>query len=478
MLIWNYLYNSSQLHPSRNTSLPRGHQYNANSRVASKERIAALQQKRAATPNNKRRSVVSANAVTHALNQQQMQKNKPAFSIAKSDDTDEDEWVSSESGAATPQRVNGAEDDDDGSESQDTEVEADVHTSMTDQKARTGAVMGQAMPNTLNGSIYVGNGDIMSQKVTDKISTPRADLDTTATQGRSVFKQTSSSTSTSTLHAQVPPEMPVVRVQPQSTPITPPEPPAPESEPLRQSKSEAPSPTRRSMHSRQFKRHSLMRNSSHGEPSKYEIPPHPLIRGQSYSGSGALKLKPAPLTPLTVDSAITQAQISASPTSTRIASGPSSPTFMTRSLTLQSPTTVSFSGEPERDYRQPSRRTSISSLHSVATLPAPSPVHAQAYSRLGSQGGVRSRQGDRARTLSMMSTGSSSAALTSLNMNMMSRPGTPPSTVRFPKESISDGDGIHPLLPPPYCATHLTMASHYNPLYDCYERVLRAKQSR
>lgn len=467
-----YLYPASQLHPPRTTSpLPRGQQYNANSRVASKERIT---QKRAATPNNKRRSAVSAAAVTHALNQQ-TQNHRPDFSIANSDETDEDEWVSSESGAATPQKVVGFdEDDDDDSESQDTEVELDLHAHL-DQKLGTAS----AATNGSKGPTYAGNGNIMGNgsvnHVADNFGVPRAEPDTSVMPPRNALMQTSSSTAT--LHPQPPAELPIVRVQPQSTPTTPPTQPHPDSEVLRQSRSEAPSPTRRSMHSKHLKRHSLMRNQSHGEPSKYDIPPHPLIRGQSYSGGSALKLKPAPLTPLKVDSTIAQAELSSSPTSARILSGPSSPTFMTRSLTIQSPTAVSFSGEPERDYRQPSRRTSISSLHSVATLPAPSPVRSQAYSRLGAQSGARSRQ-DRTRTLSMMSSSSSSAALTSLSMNMMSRPSSPPTTVRFPKEPIRDGDSIHPLLPPPYCAAHLTVTSHYNPLYDCFERVLRARQGR
>ena len=87
---------------------------------------------------------------------------------------------------------------------------------------------------------------------------------------------------------------------------------------------------------------------------------------------------------------------------------------------------------------------------------------------------------DRSRTMSTISNSSSSAALSALNMlPAVSRPSTPPMIVHFPPESRRDvPDGLHQLLPPPYAPAHFTALLKYNPLGDCYERVMRAKRGR
>lgn len=229
----------------------------------------------------------------------------------------------------------------------------------------------------------------------------------------------------------------------------------PEADIYRQIRSEAPSPTRRRYLP---KRNPLLRNSSHGE-YKVDMPPHPLIRGQSFQ----ISLKPKPLAPLTVNPEAIQAQITTSPTSTRGRYSSTSPTSMFHSMTLQTPT----SAHPDN---RPSRKSSISSLHSVATLPVPSP------SRMV---GMRSKS-DRTRTLSTISNSSSSAALTSLNaLPTMSRPGTPPLVVHFPIENRRDGaEGIHQLLPPPIRSAHLMFVARNNSLNDSLERVTRARAGR
>ena len=245
---------------------------------------------------------------------------------------------------------------------------------------------------------------------------------------------------------------PMVRVIHQSTPASP-DPPLETAKvapmkPIRQTRSEAPSPPIKAP----VKRFSLVRNGSHYGEGKVEMPHHPLIRGQSYHGSS---LRPAALAPLTVNSEAAQAHMTASPS--RSGSPPYSAGIH------QSPSEASTTS------RIPSRKGSISSLHSVATLPAPS-------SRFF--GGGRGNQDPRTRTMSTISNSSSSAALSALNMlPAVSRPATPPMIVHFPPESRRDAsDGLHQLLPPPYAPSHLTAVAKYNPLGECYERVMRAKR--
>ncbi|KAH8119015.1 hypothetical protein DFH11DRAFT_414532 [Phellopilus nigrolimitatus] len=401
-----------ELHPSRNTSpFPRPAHLNNNSRVQSKERISTLQQKRAQAPVTKR---------------SQPQAHKAGFTLSRSsDETDDEEWVSSESGAATPQN----DDDDEGTRG--------------------------TTPVVLRGDHIAGdiseNGD-HAENGANEPATPRADSELTRVEtARPDQVQTRM-------------QPPTVRVQPQSTPTSPaaPTPVEPQEElPIRHTRSEAPSPTQLRQKSAS-KRHPLIRQTSTYGETKAEMPPHPLIRGPSYHGA----VKPAPLAPLTVNSDVAQVQLSASPTSTRIGSRPDSPLYLTQSFSLKSPSEASTEG---RD-RLPSRKGSISSLHSIATLPAPTSARYV---------GNRHKQ-DRTRTLSTMSTSSSSAALSSLNkLPAMSRPGTPPMTVHFPSESRRDiQDGYHQLLPPPYLAAHATVTARYNPLLECYERVMRAKQGR
>jgi len=187
--------------------------------------------------------------------------------------------------------------------------------------------------------------------------------------------------------------------------------------------------------------------------------PHPLIRGQSFQVS----LKPKPLAPLTVNPEAIQAQMTTSASSTRDDGYSTSPTSMFHSMTLQTPT----SAHPDS---RPSRKSSISSLHSVATLPVPSP------SRFV---GMRSYP-DRTRTMSTISSSSSSAAFTSLNaLPTMSRPGTPPLVVHFPIENRRDAaEGIHQLLPPPIRSAHLTYVARNSSLGESFERVTRARAGR
>jgi hypothetical protein len=87
---------------------------------------------------------------------------------------------------------------------------------------------------------------------------------------------------------------------------------------------------------------------------------------------------------------------------------------------------------------------------------------------------------DRNRTISNMSTSSTSfAALTSLVHlpTAATRPSTPQYTSHFPQHNAQVNlDTMHPLLPPPYLGTHLTVLATKNPVRESFNRVARAKQ--
>ncbi|KAL5523571.1 hypothetical protein ACEPAG_7744 [Sanghuangporus baumii] len=428
----------------------------SNSRVRSKEQITVAHKRAHAPPSSKSKQ-----------QQTQNRPQRPNFSIARSDDTtdSDDEWVSSESGAATPQ-IHHAVDTDEEAE------EANMGGRGTVMPVERQRVTDELLPpaNKMNGgNNFYGKAVRASNGFDDDVTTPHAEVDVDLTRVETVRPDTAVGTAAAVL---VPPiyrqdEMilpPVVRVQTQSTPATPvptssPPPvleqPTAKAPPVRQARSEAPSPTQLRQKPAAKRTTSVRHTSTHGDV-KRDMPPHPLIRGQSYHGA---VLRPARLAPLTVNSEAAQAQLTASPsTPTRVGS----PSYFSSSF-KESPTGASTDSQD----RLPSRKNSISSLHSVTTLPAP------ASSRFVGGWG----RPDRTRTLSTISTSSSSAALTALSsLPTMSRPSSPPLVVRFPAENRRDSnEGLHQLLPPQYLATHMTVLAKYNPLYDSYERVMRAK---
>ncbi|KAJ3775346.1 hypothetical protein FB446DRAFT_725507 [Lentinula raphanica] len=181
--------------------------------------------------------------------------------------------------------------------------------------------------------------------------------------------------------------------------------------------------------------------STHSISSRHEpLRPHPLIRGQSF-GIPSNKLAPLAITsdvasaPLSFEQ---PRQLSSSPTTT-IGRSPPSPSL-------------------------PSRRTSISSAHSVATLPALREPPRQSQIRT--------------RTISTISTSSSSAAISSLAHIPATRPPSPQRlSVVFPPPSHPQFHtvGVHAFLPPPYLSNHLTTLAHRTPLRESYDRVRHAK---
>ncbi|PFH52030.1 hypothetical protein AMATHDRAFT_190311 [Amanita thiersii Skay4041] len=227
------------------------------------------------------------------------------------------------------------------------------------------------------------------------------------------------------------------------------------SETMRESNSQfnlAPSPSsRQNPKSMGNKRHSRP-PSMHSVNSRYDpnLRPHPLIRGNSF-GTISHVPKPTPLAPLTVipdtaDSTTTSGQ--GIPTAEEDI--PASPSSM-----------ATTSPHPELSKR----RTSVSSVHSVSTLPGSSIKDASRGPH------------DRARLLSLNP--SNSAAFSSLtHLPAVTRPPSPQTIAFFPPTNPhANIEGIHPLLPSPYMSNHMTVLARRTPLRESYDRVIRAKLS-
>ena len=206
-----------------------------------------------------------------AKGKQRQGQGAKGLTIAQSgdDEEDDDEWISSGSGAATPQNV----------ELEDT-------SSATDKNMMSP-----------HADLMNGVADRLTNGV-EELTTPRAEVQLELTR---VDTARPDSSPTSRVQTQGQAQPPVVRIQPQTTPSSPESPsPTPtepsEQMPVRHTRSEAPSPSDL-RHKPTPKRHPLIRHSSNYAGSKVEMPPHPLIRGKSLQGSA---LKPAALASLYV----------------------------------------------------------------------------------------------------------------------------------------------------------------------------------
>ncbi|KAH9855256.1 hypothetical protein C2E23DRAFT_866869 [Lenzites betulinus] len=362
------------------------------------------------------------------------------FSISSPDEGDDDEWVSSESGAATPL---------DGSDAETTPVE--------ELQQRLEALPTQPIAPAAHDVVH----DVATPRAAPP-SLPRVDTARPSTQSFAPAVQDygfqkpiiQENFSSSQMQSDQRHPEPAIQI---STPTP----------PIAKARSETHSPPRRSPDA-PSKRQSMTRPpSTHSISSKLDaqpLRPHPLIRGHSY-GQG-FTAKPVPLAPLTTvlpDSASGQMSTSSSSPSSARAGSPTSIRTASGSPNLSSPTSSSPA------HRQ-LRRTSTSSARSTATLPAPT------IERTASRA-----THDRQRTLSTISSSSSIAALT--NFALRSTPSPPHTAVKVtahfpPLEQSVALESIHPLLPPPYLSAHLTVLAHRNPIAESYDRVIRAKQRR
>ncbi|KAJ4468300.1 hypothetical protein J3R30DRAFT_3831126 [Lentinula aciculospora] len=370
-------------------------------------------------------------------------KLKRGFIIASSpsDEADDDEWVSSESGAATPNF--------EGSGSgADSELVAPVDTtkllerrSSTKSNATTKMVEEQDKERLGGGTTPIPRVDIARLVQALDPQLPRGKLP--------------AETELELSHTAPPPPPPSLPAQNWERRISLP-PMVNSAEPSSIDNSTASRPSHK-------RRPSTRPPSTHSISSRHEtLRPHPLIRGQSF-GLPANKLAP-----LTMTSDVASAQLSSTPPANIEQTRYHHPSPLSSSPA----TTISGSppspSNPHYSLHQqlPSRRTSISSARSVATLPAHSLREPPRQMK------------DRNRTISTISTSSSSAAISSLAHIPATRPSSPQRlSVMFPPPSHPQFHtaGVHSLLPPPYLTNHLTTLAHRTPLRESYDRVRHAK---
>ncbi|KAF5326088.1 hypothetical protein D9611_000111 [Ephemerocybe angulata] len=358
-------------------------------------------------------------------------KPRAGFTIAsKDDEEDEDDWVSSESGAVTP---NNHDSD------SETASEADATTH----------------------AHYTPNQQFDNDKVVNlqRVETARPNEFAPSTLRDESHMQPPAQAVTPILTYQAP------------TPAVPQLSPAPEIHPTdvnqlqsqlrrmeldstKETRTDPPSfpqSPRPSSHSTRRSSRPASTYSQSGKPE--QLRPHPLIRGQS---TGHVNIgRQGSLTPLTaVTGGAAPPQLSTSPAS-------SVHEYLTASPTSTA-TAPSFVDDPV-GFRQ-DRRSSVSSARSIATLPGQVfPTGNAAF--------------DRARATSLLPSSGSSAALSALtHLPAATRPPSPQAVVFFPPVNPhANIDAIHPLLPGPYLANHLTVLARRNPLRESYDRVVRAK---
>ncbi|KAJ3733723.1 hypothetical protein DFJ43DRAFT_1152903 [Lentinula guzmanii] len=436
-------YNTNkQPQPALNKKNALGHTHDNQGRIStfqrvnSSHRIASKDQLPPSQPVSKR-PTNTANIKANGT------KTKRGFIIASSpsDEADDDEWVSSESGAATPNYI----------ESSDSGAGSELVTpaAMAKLLDRESLTKSEAMTRMVEEQDRERAGGEATPIPRVGTTRPVQALDPQPPRGK------------------LPAEPPLEPLRPAPAP---PQPSASliydkraslpvmvnSAEPSSiDNRAEVPRPSHR-------RRPSTRPPSTHSISSRHEpLRPHPLIRGQSFG------LSTNKLAPLAMTSDVASAQLSSTPPvnyeQTRHHPSPlsSSPT------TTISGTPPSPSNLPQSLYHKlPSRRTSISSSRSVATLPAHS-LHDPP------------RQGkDRNRTISTISTVSSSAAISSLAHIPATRPPSPQRlSVVFPPPSHPQFHtaGVHALLPPPYLTNHLTILAHRTPLRESYDRVRHAK---
>lgn len=341
---------------------------------------------------------------------QQGGKTKAGFTLASPPVDDDDEWVSSESGVVTPNSIGsaGGQTPVDQRKSAPTGLPVDEFVPRPDTP--------RAQPQTLSR--------------VPTIRAPEAPAKSSLSAARAQHaSQTAAAPSSIAPHPQLPlTESCIMETRSANT-----------------------SPIHRTHHP-SHKRISMTRPPSmHSATGRSETPlrPHPLIRGQSFGQGVPMTSKVVPLAPLTVTSEVSPVSAPGRDHSEKLSTSPSS----VKTTCVEAP----------------NRRTSVSSVRSVATLPSQPQIHSHFLGKAH----------DRHRTLSSMSSNSSSSlqALSSLAYLPTTRPSTPQYTAHFPPVNLSAGfEAVHPLLPPPYLSAHMSILTHRSPLKESYDRVIAARE--
>lgn len=392
-------------------------------RLPSREQVAPAQLRRAPPPS--------------ATTRTRDGKHRAGFTISSPSEGDDDDWVSSESGNATP---NAGQSD---SETEETRTPVEPSRPQHTPSA-----------TTVNG---FHKEDVPTPKAETPPPLPRAASSEIAERIVQPLKKDYALDHRQAQPSVSQPQLAVHVEQVQFADSLPP--------PITKARSETHSPPRSA--SPPPKRQSMTRPpSTHSVTSRTDgasLRPHPLIRGHSYGHGAPFATKPAPLAPLTmVSSDAAQAQLSSASSPSSLRAG--SPT----SIRTASP---NHSSPSSSEARRQLRRTSTSSSRSTATMPAQSASQVQ----------LSRSNHDRQRTLSTISSSSSFAALSSLAMR--SAPSPPRESIHFtshfpPPEQQQNLEAVHPLLPPPYLNTHISILTYRNPVADSYDRIMRAKQAR
>jgi len=438
-------------HEAHQKAAPPFVRVNSSQRIHSKEQLALAQKRQ--HPYQHYHHQQQQNRTTSGTTN----KAKAGFQIASPSEEnadDDDEWVSSESGAATPNR-----DDSDS----DTASESDTSGPPTSQTLIPAHAQQQARAPPPSHS----NPPITNSRAEQQAPPPLPRVDTLRPND---FK------------LQLPPRLEVTTSTPSPRPQNPSQAPNQHTQSQQQPRhhhpqrgetdarigKEPPTDGVQPRHSPRPKRHSRP-PSMHSISSRdgQLLRPHPLIRGPSY-GHASVNVPKTPLAPLTVIPNAALPEISTSPPSS-VHDGMKQ--YMSTSPTSMKTSSVSpvSTDAPYSPYAQ-GRRTSISSARSVNTIP----VHTTL---------IREPSGkahDRARTLSTMSASSSSAALSSLvHLPTTTRPPSPQAVSFFPPVNPhANIEGIHPLLPNPYLCNHLTVLARRTPIRESFDRVSRAKFSK
>lgn len=406
------LNRSFQVHTS--TKAPQFPRLNSNQRVPSKEQIPLPPKRPQQKPANG--------------------KSKPGFTIASPSehDDDDDEWISSESGAATPNHQHSTSD----TSSETYEERPMIDSDITDQQGLTRV-------DTVKPFNF---------------EPPRRDH--------------------STPKPVTPP--PAQRLPQYQQPMI-------HRCPTLLSESELTKESTTAPISRHSPRPSSKRYSrppsTHSISSRAEhlLRPHPLIRGQSYGHVNVILPKPAPLAPLTFIPNAAMSHSSPTNTSSHESASNSSGHPQQQIYLSSSPTSMKTSSPTLPDLTTSYRRTSFSSTGSINTIP----IHSSSSLTLQSPHPASVyRSHDRARTLS---SSSSSAALSSLThlpyVLSHTRPPSPnPHTILFfppvNQQHVNAMEGIHPLLPAPYLSNHMTVLARRTPIRESFDRVIRARSGR
>lgn len=363
------------------------------------------------------------NSNQRPLTAQQLQKpangkSKSGFVISNpSGHEDEDEWISSESGAATPNP-------------QDSSLETD-----------------EDVPRAVTHS------DIFAQPTLARVDTVRS------------FNFEQARRDHSTPRPGTPPQ-----------PLPPSQYQQPMIHPVQLSESDSSTTTASNRLSPIPKRYSRP-PSTHSSSSRMENPlrPHPLIRGQSYGQVNAVLPKPAPLTPLTFT--IPNAVSHSSPTKPGHPETGSSINGYQHQLS-SSPTSMKTSSPTLPDISPSHRRTSFSSTGSINTIPIHSPSNPTQAPLSASAYRAHDRTRTLS-TLSSSSAALSSLTLLPFVLSQTRPPSPNLHPVSFfppaHPQHANTMEGIHPLLPAPYLNNHLTVLVRRTPIRESFDRVARAR---